>query len=330
MEFGATILGYFVAGILKPIVMLVSGIIVIRMAMSYWPGKTRSPWLYVPADQKPSFRILLLSMVFFGFSELFCATETYVLMCSDATWQMLHSLSSGAGMGLFAVGLFMLLDNRLIHFGEGACVLKPVCVSCSQKTGAPCKFQPIIVLGGILVILASLPPLFASTAAMTANPSRFDLPFDQLNNWYDQVLLPWLVTACPQYRPIGDVVYLKEIPQQLDYRFYPLVAIALTLTGLLLQRGMTLAFKLHGIYMVLFAAGLLGYTYYQLVLQRAMGDLLLAALGHEVGELYFLIVLVNILQAFFPPPHKASTACRAYRCRTFRTQAGSRRPSFCG
>ena len=308
MDFGATLLGYLVAGLLKPAVMIISAIIAARMARSYWPPADGETWLHIPKDLRPAFLVLFLSLVLFVFSELFCATETYVLMCSDTTWQILHSLSSGIGMGFCAVGLFMLLDRRLLHFGGGACVFRSLCTGCPQRDGRTCRLQSFLFLGGILVILVALPPLFASTADMIANTARFVLPFDAINSWYDHVLLPRILAACPHYHPIGDVVYLRAIPQQLDYRIYPIITIALTFTGLILLIARKQTASLQGLYLILFAAGLIGYTYYQLLLQRAVGDLLLAALGHEVGELFFLITLIKILKLFFPHPREEATA----------------------
>lgn len=299
MEFGATIMGYLCAGILKPIVMIFAGGLLVRMIRSYRQEATADAWLRITADQKPVYRILLVSLVFFALSELFCAFETYVLLCSDAKWQIMHSLTSGISMGLFAVGLFMLLDERLVHFGEGTCCMKPVCGGCPKITKGHCTVEPFVVLGCLLLVLMAIPPLFASTAQMTANPSLYVLPADGLNNWYDHTVMPWMMSVCPRYRPLGEVVFVTALPQAFDYQLLPVVSMALTLAGWLLFRSGKRVTQMRGLYLVVFASGLLGYTYYQLVLQRAMGDLLIAAIGHEVGELFFLFILVKMLTVFF-------------------------------
>ena len=142
--------------------------------------------------------------------------------------------------------------------------------------------------------------MFALTSEMSANTARFVLPLEQANIWYDKVLLPWMMSIWPQYRPVGEAVHLQSLPQIIDCQIYPLISISLILSGLIRFRSKELISRPMGLYLIMFAAGLSGYTYYQLVLQRGTGDLLLAALGHEIGELFFLLVLIRLLKVFFP------------------------------
>lgn len=300
MELGATILAYLAAGIVKPAVMIISTVLLIRMIRAYRTDRTHSKWFRIEDDQRPAFRMILFSMILFVLSELFCGIETYGLMRSDDTLQILHSISSATGMGLFAVGIYMLLDGQVIHFGTGRCVMKPVCHACSYGSRTECKFTPLFVTVFFFIVLVSVLPMLAPTNEMNADSARFVLPFEQANLWYDKVLLPWMMSVCPHYRPVGDAVHLQSFPQIIDYRLFPLISISLIVSGLIRFRSNVLTSRPMGLYLIMFAAGLLGYTYYQLVLQRGTGDLFMAALGHEIGELFFLVVLIKLLNVFFP------------------------------
>lgn len=307
MQFGATILAYIVAGILKPIVMVFSFALVCRMYLEYRSNKETTRWLRIEDDQRRVFKIILFSLVLFVFSELFCAIETYVLMNSDCTFQLLHSITSATGIGVFAVAMYMLLNVQVIRFGTSRCVMRPVCHGCSYEGGAECQFAPIFILVSLFLVMVAVLPIFAPTTEMVANPVRFALQSEQANSWYEQTFLPWMMSVWPRYRPIGEAVYLPHWPQVLDYRVYPSISIALILSGLILFRRRELTSKSEGIYLIMFAAGLLGYTYYQLILQRGTNDVLIAALGHEIGELFFLVILAKLLKLFFQRQCKISS-----------------------
>jgi hypothetical protein len=60
-----------------------------------------------------------------------------------------------------------------------------------------------------------------------------------------------------------------------------------------------------------FSAGLLCYSYFELVLYRGTGDVFIGSLGHELGELWFVLITAEFLRRTFPPERRLPEAAVA-------------------
>lgn len=310
MDLGATILAFIVTVCLKVPVMAVATVLLYRMyrtGFSSRPERRRPP---IPEEYRRAYKVLFLSLAFFLLSEIFCGIETYILMHSHPFGRFLHSASSSTGMGLFALGLYMLLDEKVIHFGRGRCVGRQTCRTCTLIPDGPCRFSASIQLAATFVMLAALPPFFATTAMMAAETSKFALPSAALNGWYEQTFLPLMKSAFPRYTPVSVAIFLDEAPQVLDYKILPAIALGITVVGIFLFRRSRLTQKFLGLSCILFAFGMLAYTYFELILYRIPGDLFIGAVGHELGELFFLVLLGEVLTTFFLPPSRSAEPAR--------------------
>ena len=68
-----------------------------------------------------------------------------------------------------------------------------------------------------------------------------------------------------------------------------LVALIFIFTGLILYLAKDQRRRTAGINLAILGIGLIGFTYYELVLNRATNDLFVGAVGHEIGELLYLL-----------------------------------------
>ncbi|MBF0363774.1 MAG: hypothetical protein HQK49_22330 [Oligoflexia bacterium] len=294
MEFGSFLIALSVNGCIKIIVMILCVILLIRMS------KIKKN---LSAESLFSFNIIFYSLLMFSASELSCAIETYVLMHSHYIGRIIHSICSSMGMATFSVGIYMLVDQRLVHFGLKRCTMLQVCKSCTLNKDAGhnsgrCRFSTIILLGSILLCFLCIPPFFASTEPMYINSSNYILPFESLNNWFDQTFIPFVSQFTP-YKSLSASMILTTAPQILDYRIAPTITFILTFIGIILFLSNSFSKQSKGVYFIVFASGIIAYSYYQLILYRITNDILVEALGHEVGELLYLIVLTKLLTIFY-------------------------------
>ena len=102
-------------------------------------------------------------------------------------------------MALFALGCYMYLNRVLIRFSQPACIVNRICRGCTIREAPGCKFNRTILLIGIFVAMAAMLPFFAPTEALLADTSKYILPFESLNRWYDETLIPWLAEIYPEY-----------------------------------------------------------------------------------------------------------------------------------
>ena len=56
-------------------------------------------------------------------------------MRSDATMRAIHAVSSATGMGLFAMGFYLLLDKKILFYGEKKCSMNKICKGCTLLEG---------------------------------------------------------------------------------------------------------------------------------------------------------------------------------------------------
>ncbi|MEK6625965.1 MAG: hypothetical protein AABY86_13390 [Bdellovibrionota bacterium] len=301
MDLGAVLLALTVSIGLKIPIMLIAGSLIYKMYRATHASPPKRLWAVIPKEHRQEFKWLYYSLIFFFISETFCGVETWILMRSDATMRAIHALSSSFGMGLFAVGLYLLFDKKIIFYAEKKCALNKMCKGCTLLAGETCKFNSTVLIFGTFIFLAIFPPLFVSTEVITANPAKFILPFESINHWYEFTLIPLLKSLDPNYKSIGVAFFLPTSTQILENKILPSIVGIIVLTGITLFSSKKLATKLIGFNTILFGAGMLCYTYFEIILNRLVGDLFLGAIGHEIGEFVFLFLLTEFLTVTFRP-----------------------------
>lgn len=297
MDLGAALLALLTAYLVKTAVLAFTGWLVLRVYQAAYGAPPRRPWLLLPAEDTKETRVLWWSLVLFAASELTCGVELYVLLRSSPWISGAHALVSAAGMGLFAVGMFMLVDRKVLRWSQPGCSLKKLCRTCTVQQAEGCKLSPLFSMTATFTALAALPPLFAPTARMVADTRRYMLPFPRLNAWYDAVAVPFLRSVYPPFDPKGAAFYLPESMLVLEWRVLPALSFLLCVGVLVLarRRAHVAAARLFA-----FAAGVLGYVYFELTVYRVTGDALLGSLAHEVAELWFLLAIAELLRRIYP------------------------------
>lgn len=296
MDLGAALLAIFIGLVVKVAVMTGAGYLVARLYRPLRPSPRGRLWLLLPPEVLPEVRTLYAALILFAISELTCGIEVYVLLQSSAVIGWIHGLTSAAGMGLFALGLWSFFDKRLARFAQPGCLLRPVCRGCALAEPQGCRYRVLLQMAGVFVGLAATVPLFAPTTRLVADTRKYLLPFPSLNHWFDAVAVPWLRDAYPAYDPSGVAYYVPSLTLVLELRVLPLVALAVALVGVLLAQRRQVA---RAVRWLVFAAGVLAYPYLEMVLYYGTGDVLLASLGHEVAELWFLAMTAEFLTRTF-------------------------------
>lgn len=299
MDLGASLLALLDLVVFKAAVMGLGGWLLLRLYRVRRPAEGRRLWLLVPQAEQPSLRVLWWSLVFFAASELSCGIEVYVLMQSNQWLTGFHALVSATGMALFALGAYQLLDARVIRFGRTGCAINRFCRGCTIEQPEGCKLRTLMLLLGTLLVLAALPPLFASTAELHAIPQRYLLPFPQLNGWYDGTVVPWIQATFPGTESTGSAYFLPTSMLFLEFRVIPLAGMGLALAGV---AALLLGRDRLGPKLLLLAAGPLAYTYFELVVYVVIGEVILGSLAHEVGEFWFMLATVEFLRRTLGAP----------------------------
>ena len=114
MDLGSALLALFTALIVKVAVFIMAGWLLVRVYRSSYGVQPHKLWLLLPDESRPEIRVLWWSLVLFGISELTCGVEIYVLFRSSPILTGLHSVTSGLGMALFGLGMYMHLNRQLI------------------------------------------------------------------------------------------------------------------------------------------------------------------------------------------------------------------------
>jgi hypothetical protein len=151
-------------------------------------------------------------------------------------------------------------------------------------------------------------PLLVPTHRLPADVSRYALPIDALNRWYDAQVVPWLIRNVDSYRPGGNTYFAPEGMLIVELRVIPLLALAglVPVLAWLLRRQEARA--LEGLFL---AAGVLAYVDFEALVYVATADPIFGSLVHEVAELWFVITLGVVLRrawAAAPPPEIATPA----------------------
>ncbi|MBI3891580.1 MAG: hypothetical protein HY303_08630 [Candidatus Wallbacteria bacterium] len=302
MDLGAALIALAIALVVKVAVMVLCGWLLVHVYRAAWSSPPEHPWLLLPKEDLPEIRILWWALALFGVSELTCGIEVYVLLQSNDVTSAIHSFASAAGMALFVLGMFEYFDRRIIAFTRPACVANRICRGCTDREPEGCKFRVALLLAATFLALAALAPMFASVERMPANTVRWMLPFPSLNAWYDGVVVPWFAAHVPGHNPTGVAYFLPESMFRIEFRFLPAVALALLAAGAcLVWRGD----EARGARAMIAAAGVLGYCYFELVLYRGIGDVLIGSLGHELAEFWFLVFTAEFLTRCFPANARA-------------------------
>ena len=305
MDLGSAIMAVIIALVVKGTVMVVAGWLLLRVYQSVATKPTARPWLLLPDEARPEVRILWWSLLCFAISEVTCGVEIYVIFRSSPILSGTHSLVSGLGMALFALGLYLHFDKQLVTFGSDRCLVNRICRGCTIREPAGCKFRTLILILGTFLTLAAIVPWFVSVERMNANVAAYALPFDSLNAWYDRVVVPWLTSNVPGYQPSGVAYYLPTSMLVIEFRLLPALSmlggIYSVAEGRRGREGRALA-------IMAFSAGLLTYSYFEIILYRATGDVLFGSLAHEVAELWFLIATAELLRRSFGSRRKTPDA----------------------
>ncbi|MDH5493557.1 MAG: hypothetical protein OEY14_16505, partial [Myxococcales bacterium] len=301
MDLGAALMALLTAGIVKVFVLLYGARLLLRLGQAQGAEPSRRLWLLIPESDRAEMRWLRASLILFFLSELICGVEVYVLLRSNPIVSCAHAITSAAGMGLFALGLYRVLDRRLIRFGQPRCHLQAICRGCTLEQPEGCKFVGLWSLGALFIALASLLPFFASTDRIVADMGAYALPFESWNRWYDGVAIPWMVENVQGYDRSGEAYHLPEEELILELRVLPLVSLLLSIGAAISLRRAQLE---RGISLLLFSAGMLGFVYFELVIYRATEELIIGSLAHELGEAWFLLATFLLLRRLFPPPRE--------------------------
>lgn len=300
MDLGSALMALLIGVVFKGAVIGVGGWLLLRLYGATY-GQPRRLWLLLPTESVPEIRILWWSLLLFFFSELTCGIEIYVLFRSNPVLGAFHALTSAAGMGLFALGFYRFLDRKLLRFGGNGCLVNRICRGCPVLEGMRCKFRLATLLLATFVAMATAAPMFASTARMTADTRRYMLPVPAWNAFYDERIVPWLMAHYP-YQPSGAAYFIPSSVLGIEYRMLPALALALEIGAIVLLLRDVLG---AGVRMLVGGLGVLCYSYFELVLYRGTGDVILGSLGHEMAEFWFLVFTAELLRRSFPTARTA-------------------------
>lgn len=297
MNLGGVLLAVLVGVVVKGAVVILTAILVVRLYRATFGRPPRRRWILLPEEHAPEIKVLWWSLLLFAIAELTCGIEVWVIFRTSAIFSGIHSATSGLGTGLFALGIYIFLDKKWIRFGESACLANRICRGCTIGQEGGCKFLIVLLLAATFVILAAVPAFFAPTERMLADLDRYTLPFDSLNGWYDGTVEPYLQAHFPNYGRT-DAQYMDETSLIIEFRILPAAAAALGIIALVLLKSRR---EILGLRFAAFAFGMLCFTYLEVILYPATGTVLIAALGHEVVELWFLLFTAAFLRRAFPP-----------------------------
>lgn len=304
MDLGAALLALLIGLVVKVAVLILGARLLLAMSRAQRDRPPARLWMMLPQSGAPEIRLIWWSLVLFYVSELTCGIEVYVLFRSNPWISSVHALTSATGMGLFALGIYRWFDRTVLRFRERGCTLNRICKGCTIGSTGECRFRAVLLAGAAFVALAAIFPVFVSTERLNADPTRYLLPFESLNAWYDTSVVPWLIANMPGYEPSGIAYFIHEAVMVVEFRVLPAIALLLSVGGFLAIRA---GREAEGLHVVIFAAGWLSYSYFEMVLYAATDDVLIGSLGHEVAEFWFLVGLALFLRTVFPTPDPAHT-----------------------
>lgn len=297
MDLGGIIVGLFSAVIVKGTVMVLSAVLVLRLHLALRSQAPARRWIAIPERCSSEVRVLWWSLVLFLLSEIVCAMEVFVPGESAPLVDGAHGMISGFGTGLFALGVLLILDKKLLAFGQHGCLGNRFCQGCTMGGREGCKLNTTLLLLAAFIALATLPALIAPARPLSADLRRYALPFESLNQWFDVVAVPYLESHLRSYRPAAESFYVPGSSMIIELRILPSSSLLVALLG----AGLLMAKRSRqGLRVLAFAFGVLAYVYLELVALSATRDAVMGSVGHEVAELWFLIVTAEWLRRSFP------------------------------
>ena len=300
MDFGAALMGLFMALVVKVLVMVLAGVYLLRLYRVSHAGASHKLWLVVPQEHRRRFRLLTWGLVLFVASEVTCGIEIYILFRSSIYISTFHAIASSLGMALTALGIFEVLDWKYLHWRDtgAACVAVKSCRGCTKRTSGRCQYRSLLLLMGTFLVFTAVPIFFVSTAQLDADPRPYVLPFESWNEWYDHSLIPWLANHAPGMEIDGKAYHIPHALLYLEFRILPIVAIALAAAGIATMR---LGRENAGLTLVLLATGPLAFSLFEVMTFGITRDAYLGGLLHEGGELFFIVTIAELLRRMFPP-----------------------------
>ncbi len=298
MDLGSALVSLLIAMVIKIFVMIIATRLVLILM-----GAIRSKnYLKTEITLEPSevfeIKILFYSLLLFWISELVCGIEMYIILRTHYLLKIIHVFSSAFGMGLFLIGIFLIFDKRTLHIfhQNKPCFATSICKACTYRQGDKCSLELMYKFMLVMLFIATIPIFFASTEVQFADLAKYKLPFDSLNNYYDTVIIPFIQKIYPDYRPGGRELYVPYAQVLSEYRIIPVLTIILCLSA-----GILLYLKrfLYSICTALFAVGIIFFSYFQMLTNYLTQDSLLGALMHEITELWFLLLTIEILKKLY-------------------------------
>jgi len=296
MELGSLLMALFTGLVAKVAVMIVTTWLFIYMWRMIKGKKSQA--ILLPVDIK-EIKLLSLGVLFFWFSEMACAVESYILLEASTVFSILHSFTTATGMGLFFLAIVIILDNKVIHMfnPKKTCVGIHICKTCTFIKDNHCHFESLYKLFLLLFLFISIPVLFAPVETKYVPVDRYVLPFTELNDYYANTIIPWIKTIYTNYQPTDKSFKLHGLQLFVDYRIFPIMTIILSLLSALLLRmkRKKLSFGLF-----FFNMGLVAFIYFQYILH--FDDILFGSLMHEFLELWFLFITYVLLKRIYLDP----------------------------
>ena len=300
MDLGAVLMGLLSALIVKVAVIALTAVLLVRVfRVSH--SRSEKLWLLIPREYRSRFRLLSWGLILFAVSELACGMEIYVLTRSNAVLACLHSIASAAAMGLTAMGLLKLFDWKYLHFTDTAspCLALPTCGQCTKRQNDACRYGPLLCIFAAGLILTAVPVFSASTERLHADPGRYVLPFESLNARFDT-----MIERLQQQNPSAEraeisAFFLPEEMLILEFRILPTLGMLLagaSIVCLLAKK------EDAGVMLLLFAIGTQAYVYFEVMIYGLTGKPILGFFLHESAEVFFLVILANLLPRMFPKP----------------------------
>ena len=298
MGLGATLMGLLTALIVKVMVMGVTAVLLLRLLkVSHWG--TEKLWLLIPQQHRARFRVLSWGLVLFAVSELACGIEIYVITRSNALLACLHSITSSVAMGLTGIGLFQIFDWKYLHLADttSPCIAIATCQECTKRQPGGCRYRSLLCLIAALLVLMTLPVFFAPTEQLDADPGFYALPIESLNDWYDEML-----AKRQRANPSGTAADMSSfhLPEEmlfLEFRLLPVLTALLAAASVACFLGKK---EDLGLAVLFFALGNQAYVFFEVMIYGLTQKPIFGFFLHECGELFFLVMVGNLLPRMFP------------------------------
>jgi rhodanese-related sulfurtransferase len=203
--------------------------------------------------------------IFFLAGESFCALNYLFFDEESYLIEYLHMLGMVAAFGATVFAFIQFMNLRLIHISDRKkkCAAHTLCTDCIKYTETSCGFSHLlIIIAGALIICAFI-PLLATTSSISYNTEIFG----------------------SDYHYTHPVIF-----QYYETVYAPTVAMVLLLIALLLLSKNRIPTDQPEIYLFSAGTGLLGFSFFRLILLAVFrDDLLWFVFWEETTELLYII-----------------------------------------